>query len=990
MPARSISHARRNVRWLTLAAASALTASAFAVGTTAPSARPAAAHPATCPAGFAPAGAATDPAAAGSATEAALNRTVNAAASRTRTAASTYCLNRKHPESVSDLMALAQQQNLAKLAPLTRAPNGAMRAAVDARAALLHASAVAGSRGHWHPLGTTPLIADGKGYGEVNGEGLADLAGRIDSFAFDRKHHRLFATVGTGGVWMSTNLGKSWRSISNHMPTQFVGSVAWTPAKGGRVITSGGEPIMGGDTYGGLGAYWTGDLGRHWHHSKGIRDGIQTFKVTVDKATPRRVYVATSHGLFRSTNAGATYRNVALPTSKACAGKTGFGRCEFANFVTDVVVRTAGGAKKAKAHTVLAAVGFRAGTTATFPNGKKQAPGNGLYRSGSGKRGTFHKLNVSGDGNSPVGFTPQNRIGRVELGAAVGGKQNHNIVYAIVQDAQLFDGGLPIIDAPEDPQVGAPTNTSFNGVYYSADFGSSWTRLADDNEISNSPGTGSALVGTGQATFYAPGVQAWYDMWIKPDPTRQDAKGVPTRLAFGLEEVWTNKTDQPQDATEAANPDSYHVAGPYYAGDTCLMLKTGLPQCPTGAPGKKTTHPDQQDGLWIPGGNGGVTLMVGNDGGAYRRHLARDASLNTSGWGRGNQHGLHSLLLYDIAAARDGTLWYGLQDNGHAKMTPSGKQFMAFGGDAFFAAVDPHNSNYAWEEYTGGAMSVTTDGGRNWRSAAPTLTNAQFSNPFVMDPTDPSHLLTAGQEVVETVYGANTGSNNSTDWQQVFNMGKGKVMSAVQTRGNANYVGYCSNCDYYPSGFKLFRSGIATNMGQQTSPRRMTSRGWHLAKAKGLPERYVTSIAIDPKHKKTIYVALGGYANRDWAPAGSYLDKNHRLGRGHVFVSHNSGTSFTNVSGNLPNTEVTFVGLHGKHLVIGTDIGAFISSDRKGSRWSVLGGRSMPAVAVTAIRTFPGAKGLLIASTFGRGAYCYRFPHSGKARCGDLAHAARS
>jgi hypothetical protein len=43
---------------------------------------------------------------------------------------------------------------------------------------------------------------------------------------------------------------------------------------------------------------------------------------------------------------------------------------------------------------------------------------------------------------------------------------------------------------------------------------------------------------------------------------------------------------------------------------------------------------------------------------------------------------------------------------------------------------------------------------------------------------------------------------------------------------------------------------------------------------------------------------------------------------------------------------------------------------------------------VTAIRTFPGAKGLLIASTFGRGAYCYRFPNSGDARCGDLAHAA--
>ena len=968
MSHRSISCTRRNVRLLTIAAAAALAAGALAVGTTAPAVRTATADAGVCPSGFTNAGGSLNDFAAGT--------------------TSSYCVNLKHPETAADLMALARQQDLAKLAPLTHAPAGAMRAAIETRAAMLQAAGVRGAGGRWTALGTTPLIADNKNYDEVNGEGLADLSGRIDSFDYDKRHNRLFATVGTGGVWMSKNLGNSWRSISNHLPTQFVGAVAWTRAGGGRVITSGGEPLMGGDTYSGLGAYWTGDLGRHWHHAKGIRDGLQTFQIAVDPAAPRRVYVATSHGLFRSTNGGRSYTNVALPTSKACAGKTSFGRCEFANFVTDVVVRTSGGATKSKPHAVLAAVGFRAGSSATFPNGKKQAPGNGLYRSNSGKPGTFTKLDVSGDGNSPLGFTPQDRIGRVELGAAVGSKQNHDIVYAIVQDAALFNGGIPIIDVPEDPQVGAPNNTSFNGVYYSNDFGSTWTRLADDNEISNSPNTGSALVGTGQATFYAPGVQAWYDMWIQPDPTRQDANGTPTRLAFGLEEVWTNKTDEPQDETEATNPDSYHVVGPYFGGDTCLMLSTGLPACPTNDGfGDKTTHPDQQDGMWIPDGNGGVTLMLGNDGGAYRRHLAADAELDNADWGRGNQDGLHSLLLYDIAAARDGTLWYGLQDNGHAKMTPSGKQYMAFGGDAFYAAVDPHNSNYAWEEYTAGAMSVTVDGGRTWRSAAPTLTNANFANPFVMDPTDPNHLLTAGQEVMETTFGPNTGSGSSTDWQQVFDLGDGNVMSAVQTRGNASYVGFCSNCDFYPSGFGLFRSGIATNTGTQNPPKKMSSSGWHIAKAKGLPERYVTSIAIDPKDKKTVYVALGGYANREWAPSGSYLDKNTQLGRGHVFVSHNSGRSFTDISANLPNTEVSFVGIHGKQLVVGTDIGAFISRDRKGSRWSVLGGGSLPAVAVTAIRTFPGAKGLLIASTFGRGAYCYRFPHSGKARCNDLAHA---
>jgi hypothetical protein len=276
---------------------------------------------------------------------------------------------------------------------------------------------------------------------------------------------------------------------------------------------------------------------------------------------------------------------------------------------------------------------------------------------------------------------------------------------------------------------------------------------------------------------------------------------------------------------------------------------------------------------------------------------------------------------------------------------------------------------------------------------------AFFSNPFVMDPTDPKHLMTGGPEIVETVYGAQTNSEDdgSKDWKQVFDVGDGDPLdldghvpqvSALALRGDAAYVGFCRHCDFYPSGFKLFRSGIATNVGEQTSPKRMTSRGWHIAKGIGLPERYVTSMAIDPRNDRRIYVALGGYANREWAPAGSYLDKNTKLGHGHVFVSNDAGDHFTDITANLPNTQVTFVGLHGKQIVVGTDIGAFISKDRSGTRWSVLGGGSLPAVPVTAIRTFPGARGLLIASTFGRGAYCYRFPHSGDARCGDLAHAA--
>src|SRR5688500_15686115 len=186
--------------------------------------------------------------------------------------------------------------------------------------------------------------------------------------------------------------------------------------------------------------------------------------------------------------------------------------CHLANIVTDVVVKAPGGVNSnanVPAGTVLAAVGWRGGQRTFQIAGTtyQQSPSNGLYRSGNGAAGSFLKVPVG----TPTGFTPQERIGRIELGAATGPAQDHDIVYAIVQDAVTVNGGLEVSDGPNlvnDPRGTAGTN--LHGLYYSADFGNTWLQIADDNAIAKYPASGSALVGTGQATFYEPGVQAWY------------------------------------------------------------------------------------------------------------------------------------------------------------------------------------------------------------------------------------------------------------------------------------------------------------------------------------------------------------------------------------------------------------------------------------------------------------------------------------------------
>lgn len=911
------------------------------------------------------------------------------------------CILDKHPEPPFEWLLRQKELLEIRSAPFDSVPPAAFAAAVAERRNLeKHKPKLKGIEGTWRPYGSGPLISDSPAYSSVNGLGLANVMGRIDSLSYDPEHGHLFAATGTGGVWLSEDAGDHWRSIGDALPSQIVGAVAWSPANGGTVLAVSGDPSFGGVSgYTGFGAFYSTDLGQTWQKSAGVPDGALGFAMQVDPSNPAVVYAGTLFGLFRSVDAGRTFTNVALPTG-ACAGveggTTGRPECHLANVVTDVVIRASGGVSDGinadvPAGTVLAAVGWRGGNKRN-PDGTIQSPGNGLYRSSSGAPGSFVKLSVPG-------FAPQDRIGRVELGAATGAAQDHDYVYAIVQDAVALDGGFEMVDATrvEDPRPIGPTlpllgaklgqsgGTNLNGIYVSADFGASWTLMADDNQISKDPATGSALVGLGQAIGFEPGIQSWYNEWILPDPTQQTPNGIPTRLAFGLEEVWQNEASgQPMNG-----PTAFKVIGRYFSGQACLLLTLGLPECPTNRPPttSTTTHPDHHDAVWIADGAGGVTLAVGSDGGFYKQHAAAGAELGNGGWGRGNQDGFNTLLPYDVAMANDGTVWAGLQDNGHMKITPAGLRFQTFGGDGTYAEVDPADSNVAYEATPGGSMRVTTDGGRSWRGIAPPVTNARFVNPFEMDPTDANHLVTGGNEIVETVAGPNTGDGGSgNQWTQVFDLGTSQHpgaawavpsagdpangMTALGVRGDAVYAGFCAACSILNSSAP-FRSGIATNVGGTLPPRRTSPDGWHVATAAGLPNRFVTSIAIDPVDPRTVYVTLGGYSNK-WVPPGTLQDDNRNVGVGHVFRSSDAGETFQDVSGNLPDVSASWVTLRGgRQLIVGTDVGVFATDVKGGSIYAPLVG--MPIVPITTMQLKPDNPNLLVAAAYGRGIWTFEF-----------------
>lgn len=860
-------------------------------------------------------------------------------------------------------------------APFDRTAPGAYAAAVDKR------NKAPKKLGAWDPIGSTPLHADSPDYAgtdPVFGAGVSQLgwhtlSGRITAWTYDpAKSGRIFAAPATGGVWESGDGGSTWRSVGDTLPTGAMGGVAYSAAKGGTIIAGTGDSAVGGIfTPTGLGVYTSRNDGGSWTKATGIPDGLVVYKVAVDPNNANVNYVATSKGLYRSIDDGVSYANVVLPTTCTDVNSV---TCGFANTVSDVAVQPGTGA-------VIAVVGWAYGQL-KLKSGIVMAPQNGIYTSPTGAPGTFTFQDPGSTAPTKNGFAPTPVVGRTSLSIAAGPGQDHDIVYALVQDATKLQGcfdptiDVPICGSPQDPTLAQATY--LDGLYVSKDFGKTWTKIMSPEQL-RAPGTGSALeIGI---LGYGPGIQSWYNNWILADPGATDpVTHAPTRVLFGLEEIWENQLPGP-----VTSPTTWKVIGRYW--NACAQVVSNL-DCAGGSkpiPGS-TTHPDQHAAMIVPDAvGGGETLYAGNDGGAFKQHVAAGQDFSNDSWGDGVNTGLRTLQPYDAEAAKDGTVVMGLQDNGEAKISPNGRTDMIFGGDGFYTGIDPDNSNRIVEEYANGAVSGTIDGGKTWESYSPGLTAPQFATPLQLDPGNADHLLIAGREIDETqyVYQGHCYPDPSIpwaacelidNWNTVFDLGtdpqvgKSRSTTADDLRGDYAYAGFCGPCSVRGTG--TFGNGIATNVGGDAPAQFNSSDGWHFAAANGLPNRWITSIRIDPSDPtgKTVYVTLGGYSSH-WIPPGALGDQIANVGTGHVYVSHDAGETFTDVSGTLPDAPADWVLPFKGKLVVGTDVGVFVSTDQTGGTYSLLG--DLPVMPVVHLTVDPANANRIIAATYGRGAYAF-------------------
>jgi photosystem II stability/assembly factor-like uncharacterized protein len=241
--------------------------------------------------------------------------------------------------------------------------------------------------------------------------------------------------VNNGGVWKTTDYGRTWNSIFDDQPTGSIGDVAVAPSDPNIVYVASGEGLQRPDLSTGDGMYRSNDGGKTWAHI-GLSEGLQIGGISVDPQNPDRVFAAVlghpygpnkERGVYRTIDGGKTWKNVLYIDENTGA--------------IQVTIDP-------KDNNIVYAE-LWAARLAPWENGEWQGPGSGLYKSTDGGN-TWKQLKKG----LP---TTDSGLGRIGFCIA---PSNHNRLYATVN-----------------------ANDRNGGLYRSDDAGESWRKMSGDSRL---------------------------------------------------------------------------------------------------------------------------------------------------------------------------------------------------------------------------------------------------------------------------------------------------------------------------------------------------------------------------------------------------------------------------------------------------------------------------------------------------------------------------
>ena len=328
-----------------------------------------------------------------------------------------------------------------------------------------------------------------------------------------------FGAVG-GGVWKTTNAGVTWTPIFDAQRIASIGAIDVAASDPNVIYAGTGEADIRSDLSTGDGIYKSTDAGKTWKHA-GLRDSRHIARIVVDPANPDIVYVAAlghaygpnaERGVYRSKDGGATWKKILDKGS-------------------DV-----GAADLSLDGQTLYATMWRARRSPWSQYAPLGGPGSGLYKSTDGGD---HWTQLTGNG------LPEGEWGRAGVAIARGTQGKR--VYAII-DAAATAGGLYRSDdaGTSWTRTNGDTRTYSRGWYFG-----SVTVDPNNPDLVYLPNVSLYKSADGGKTFTvlkgAPGGDDYHSLWIDPSNSARMILGSDqgTSISVDAGKTWSSWYNQP-------------------------------------------------------------------------------------------------------------------------------------------------------------------------------------------------------------------------------------------------------------------------------------------------------------------------------------------------------------------------------------------------------------------------------------------------------------
>ena len=713
--------------------------------------------------------------------------------------------------------------------------------------------------------------------------------GRFVDFAVVEATPRVFyAATASGGLWKTENHGITWASIFDDQPVMSIGAVAVSQSSPNVVYVGTGEGNNSRSSYWGDGIYKSTDAGATWTNV-GLPDSHHIGRVVVHPTDPNTVYVAAlghlyseneERGLYKTTDGGRTWtKSLALEAEGKHIG------------VVDV-------AMDPKNPSVLYAAAYdKVRKPWTFAEG---GPGSGIHKTTDGGR-TWTKL---------AGGLPDGLLGRIGVSIS---RQDPTTVYAIIENVG------PVDDARRRRYAegfGADSGSPAE-LYRSDDAGRSWRRVqpmmtppAPAGQAGRGGAAGRGAGGGGGRGGFNGGNPPYYYAQVRVDPNDQEH-------VFVLSSSWSHSRDGGQT-----------FQGIPFGGDN--------------------------HALWIDPSDSNH-LILGHDHGMG---VSFDGGAN---WFSPDNMPLAQFYAVGYDMDYPYNVYGGLQDNGSWKgpstMRSGGSiPFEAWtrvgGGDGMYNVVDWKDSRWLYNESQFGPLQrvdqVTgeTTGIRYSRPQGQPELRWNWNAPILVSPHDSDVIYHGANVLLRSSFRGETWEEISPDLTKADPARQGGT-------GNIQYATLTTIAES-PIVPGLMYVGTDDGNVQMT---RNGGRDWTNVtdRLPGHQGHWISRVETSRHDPAVAYVSATGYRSDDFRPF--------------VWKTSDYGATWSSIAGNLPGGAINAIREDPKNpqlLVAGAEFHLCATLDG-GRNWHDIR-KNMPRNAVYDVQIHPRENELIVA-THGRGIF---------------------